>query len=105
MNNDAVGKITMMRDSFRCFIYGLLGLLPGFGVPFACVALVISGKVRIHEKQYWNAAKPYRVFGVLAASGGTIFWLLIAIWIAYNAYFNPGGGGDYDGYGDGGGGD
>jgi hypothetical protein len=102
MNNDAVGKIAMIRDSFRCFIYGLLGLLPGFGLPFAGAALVISGKVRVREKKYWNAAKPYRVLGVLAASGGTIFWLLIAIWIAYNMYYNPDGG--YNGY-DGGGGD
>jgi hypothetical protein len=104
MNNDAVSKITMMRDSFRCFIYGLLGLLPGFGVPFAGAALVISGKVRVREKKYWNAAKPYRVLGVLAATSGTIFWFLIAISIAYNAYYNSGGGGGYDGY-DGGGGE
>jgi hypothetical protein len=73
MNNDAAAKIAMLKDSMRCFIYGLLGFLPVIGLPFGIAALWIAGRVRIREKKYWNAAKPYRIWGGVCAGFGTIF--------------------------------
>jgi hypothetical protein len=85
MNQDAVAKIKMLKGSMRCFIFGLLGLVPVLGLPFALAALWVSGRVRAIEKQFWNAAKPYRVWGVVCASVGTIFWTGIVIFIIFQA--------------------
>ena len=98
MNNEAASKIAMLKGSQRCFAYGLLGLLPAFGLPFAFAALWISGRVRIREELHWNAAKPYRMWGVFLASAGTFFWILVAVLIAYNSISH--GGGTYDLSGD-----
>jgi len=75
MNNDAIAKIKMLKSSLRCFAYGLLSLVPVFGLPFAIGALWISGRVRAQEKLFWNAARPYRIWGVACAAVGAVFWL------------------------------
>jgi hypothetical protein len=94
--NAAADKIKMMKASIRCLIYGLLGLLPVIGLPFALAALWISGRVRQQEKQFWNAAKPYRGIGVVCAALGTICWFLVVVFIIYQSVFNGGGyGGTY----------
>ena len=70
---NAEAKIQMLKGSMRCFAFGMLGLLPVIGLPFALAALWISGRVRVKEKQLWNAARPYRIWGVVCAAVGTIF--------------------------------
>jgi hypothetical protein len=79
MNDRVSDKIQMLKGSMRCFIYGLLGLLPVLGLPFALAALYISGRVRVKEKLFWNAARPYRLWGVACAAVGLIFWMGIYI--------------------------
>ncbi len=85
MNTDARAKIQMLQSSIRCFVCGLLGLIPVLGLPFAFAALWISGRVRVREKLYWNAAKPYRIWGVLCAALGTLFWGVIVSLFMYHA--------------------
>jgi hypothetical protein len=83
MNTDASAKIQMLKSSLRCFTFGLLGLIPLIGLPFALAALWISGRVRVKEKLFWNAARPYRIWGVVCAAVGTILWLgVLAIVVA-----------------------
>lgn len=79
--NNAAAKIKMMKGSIRCFVDGLLGLIPIIGLPFALAALWISGRVRRQEKQFWNAAKPYRICGVVCGAIGAILWSVILIFI------------------------
>jgi hypothetical protein len=81
MNADALIKIKMLKGSQRCFAFGILGLLPMIGLPFALAALWISGSVRAREKLFWNAAKPYRVWGTFCAAVGAILWSGIIILI------------------------
>jgi hypothetical protein len=89
MNDDIPSaKIRMLKGSVRCFAFGLLGLIPLIGLPFALSALWISGRVRAKEKQLWNAARPYRIWGVVLAAAGTLFWFLIVVLIAYNSIGN-----------------
>jgi hypothetical protein len=83
MNPAAEAKIKMLNSSMRCFVFGMLGLIPLIGLPFALAALWISGCVRAKEKQLWNAARPYRIWGVVCAAGGTIFWGFILTIITY----------------------
>ena len=85
MNADTEAKIKMLNSSMRCFVFGMLGLIPVIGLPFALSALWISGLVRVKEKQMWNAARPYRIGGVVCAAGGTIFWGFILTIIIYQA--------------------
>jgi hypothetical protein len=83
MNTDASAKIQMLKSSLRCFTFGLLGLIPLLGLPFAFAALWISGRVRVKEKLFWNAARPYRIWGVVCAAVGTVLWLgILAIVVA-----------------------
>ncbi len=88
MNNDALAKITMLNSSLRCFAYGLLGLLPGIGIPFAVMALWMAGRVSVREKLYWNAARAYRIWGTALAVIGFSLWGGITIIIMINAYFS-----------------
>ena len=74
MNERVTDKIQMLKGSLRCCVYGLLGLLPVFGLPFALAALFLSGRIRVKEKMYWNAARPYRLWGVVCAAVGLICW-------------------------------
>jgi uncharacterized protein YybS (DUF2232 family) len=95
MNADASAKIKMLNSSLRCFVFGLLGLLPIIGLPFAFAALWISGRVRAREKHMWNAAQPYRIWGVVCAAAGTVFWFFIVVLIVCNSIRNGGPGGNY----------
>jgi len=79
MNTDVEAKIRMLQGSMRCFVFGLLGLLPVIGLPFAFAALWISGRIRAREKNFWNAARPYRIWGVISAAVGTVFWTGVLI--------------------------
>jgi hypothetical protein len=74
MNTNAEAKIKMLKGSLRCFAYGLLSLVPVFGFPFTFRTLWISGQVRSQEKHFWNAARPYRIWGVACAALGAVFW-------------------------------
>ena len=85
MNANAVGKIKMMKASMRCLVFGMLALLPAIGLPFGVAALWISGRVRAREKQFWNAAKPYRIVGTVCAAIGTVLWGGILIFVIGNA--------------------
>ena len=89
MNDDIPSaKIQMIKSSMRCFAFGLLGLLPVIGLPFAIAALWISGGIRVKEKHLWNAARPYRIWGIIIAGAGTLFWFLIVMLLIYNSINN-----------------
>lgn len=78
-------KLKMMKDSLRCFILGLLGLLPVIGLPFAIAALWVAGQVRGTEKHYWNVARPYRILGIACAAVGAIVWSGVALLLIYHS--------------------
>lgn len=84
MNADAVARIAMLKSSVRCFAFGLLGFLPFIGIPFGLAALWVAGNVRRQEKQYWNAARPYRIWGVIFGGLTCVLWTITAGLIIYN---------------------
>jgi hypothetical protein len=97
MNNDAMAKVVMIEASWRCFVFGLIGLLPIIGLPFSILALWNGGRARVREKQYWNPAKVYRNWGVICAAIGMVIWVIVGALIIYNAttggWSSDGGGG------------
>jgi hypothetical protein len=84
MNSSALSKIKMMKASTQCLVFGMLALLPVIGLPFGLAALWISGRVRAREKQFWNAAKPYRIMGTVCAAVGSILWGGILVFVIGN---------------------
>jgi hypothetical protein len=85
MNANAVAKIAMLKGSMRCLVFGLLGLLPFIGLPFAFLALWIGGRVRKYEKHYWNVAKPFRIWGIICGGAGAVIWVVVSGLIIFNA--------------------
>jgi hypothetical protein len=82
-------KLRMMKASSNCLIFGLLGLLPIIGAPFALAALWYAGQAKPLEKRFWNPAKPHRLFGVASAAIGMLIWGALDIFLiirAVNAY-------------------
>jgi hypothetical protein len=88
MNEPAATKLRMLQGSIRCLAFGLLGLLPAIGLPFALAALWEAGRARQHEKRFWNAARPYRLMGVWCAALGTVAWILVGGLIALSIVSN-----------------
>lgn len=76
----------MLKSSMRCFALGLLGLLPVIGLPFALAALWVAGRVRIQEKIFWNAARPYRLWGIACAAFGAVLWSVVDTFLIFHAF-------------------
>jgi len=83
--NSAETKINMLKGSMQCFVFGLLAALPVLGFGFGVAALRISGRVRVAERNFWNDARPYRIWGVAVAALSLIFWSFILILIIGHA--------------------
>jgi hypothetical protein len=79
MDDLSSAKLSMMRASVKCLVFGILGLLPAIGLPFALAALWISGRVRLHEKRFWNAGRHCRIVGVVCATLGAVVWTGLAV--------------------------
>jgi hypothetical protein len=52
-------RIAVIRSSVRCFVYSLIGLVPGLGLPFAVAAIVRCRKLRATSGVEWNPAGGY----------------------------------------------
>lgn len=83
--NKAEAKMKMMRASVRCLTFGLLGLLPIIGAPFALAGLWASFSARRQERFFWNPARPHRVIGLIGASIGALVWSLVDTVLIYHA--------------------
>jgi hypothetical protein len=88
MNDLPAAKIKMMKGSIRCLTFGLLGLLPLIGVPFALAALWSSYSARRMERQFWNPAKPHRILGLICAAAGALIWSAVDTILIYHACNN-----------------
>jgi hypothetical protein len=83
--NNAPQKLKMIKASIRCLWFGMLGLLPLIGVPFAMAGLWSSWSARKLEKELWNPAKPHRVIGLICASIGALVWSGVDTVLIYHA--------------------
>lgn len=70
-------KIQIMRRSLRCFACGLIGILPGIGLPFAVTALGDCFYVSRHKGTTPNPAQRYLRWGAVAATAGLLLTLLL----------------------------
>ena len=75
-------KVRMIRQSMRCLTWGLVGLLPGIGLPFAIVTIADFFRVRRQSGSLWNPAERYLACGFAAAVGGVLLTILLAFALA-----------------------
>jgi uncharacterized membrane protein YvlD (DUF360 family) len=85
MNDLPAAKIRMMKDSIRCLVFGLFGLMPVIGLPFALAALWVSGRARAQEKHFWNPARSCRIWGVVSAAIGAVIWSVVDTLLIFRA--------------------
>jgi hypothetical protein len=69
-------KIHMIEGSLRCFAFGLLGLLPLIGIPFAVLAIGNFRTVFFSKSKLWNPAERYLRVGLSCAAAGILLHLL-----------------------------
>ena len=67
MNTAPKVKIEMIELSVLCFLLGVLGLFPVFGIPAALVALRHHGRVLQIRDGHWNPAHHYLYWGAVCA--------------------------------------
>lgn len=60
-----MGKIEMIQRSQRCFMYGLIGLLPLIGIPMMFRAAVEYFRVKKSWPGQWNPASRYLFWGMV----------------------------------------
>ena len=75
-------KVRVIEESLRCFVFGLLSLIPLLGLPFAILAVVRHLNAWSQGDGEWNPAKAYLVWGFsLAWLGGLISLGALAIFV------------------------
>ncbi len=82
-NLPAMDKIELIQRSLRAFGFGLPGIVPFLGTPFAIIALVQNSRIKRRGRGLWNPAARYLFWGVICARFGTtltiIFTLLLTL--------------------------
>jgi hypothetical protein len=71
-------KVQAIQSSLRCFACGIIGLLPGIGLPFAIVALGEYFRVMRNQARVWNPAEGYAGTGGICATVGLLLTLVLA---------------------------
>jgi hypothetical protein len=82
-------KVQVIDRSLRCFAFGLVGLLPVIGFPFAIIALGEYTHVKRRKGSIWNPAERYLGIGSLCATAGLGLSLLIVAVIALEIWSAP----------------
>jgi hypothetical protein len=75
----ALDRIKTIRLSMACFRNGAIGFLPIIGVMQAVLALIQAGQLRVRQRENWNPAAHYRLWGAGLAIIGLISTAVIAI--------------------------
>ena len=72
-------RVQAIQRSLRCFVLGLVGLLPVVGFPFAVAALFEYRRVRSGSGAVWNPASGYLRAGLIAAALSLLATLLLTL--------------------------
>jgi hypothetical protein len=75
----AMDKITLIEHSMRAFCFGLPGIVPFLGTPFAIVAVVNSVRIKRQSNAQWNPAHRYLFWGMVCARIGITLTLIFTI--------------------------
>jgi len=82
MKSPPLNKIEMIERSMRCFVLGLIGLLPVIGIPMAVMSMFHYQRVKQGQGAMWNPAQRYLFWGGLCARVGLLPALILAVLLA-----------------------
>jgi hypothetical protein len=68
--NPSLRRIAVIEVSLRCFVFGLIGLIPVLGFPLAVLTVIHFWKARLAAASEWNPAHAYLNCGLLFAALG-----------------------------------
>lgn len=68
-----MNRIEIINRSLRCFVFGLLGLVPVLGIPASAVSFVQYWQVARRLDGNWNPAETYLAWGLALAIAGLGF--------------------------------
>ena len=74
-----LSNIEIMEMSLKCFRFGMLGVLPFFGLPLAARSLSYYSRVWRAQSGLWNPARDYWRWGGYFALFGLIFCQVVPI--------------------------
>jgi len=80
-SSPAMDKIELIERSLRAFFFGVPGILPFLGTPFAIVALTHNSRIQRRIGAQWNPAHRYLFWGRCCAQIGISLTLLLAVFI------------------------
>ena len=75
-NSDA-RRIAVIETSLRCFVFGLIGVIPVLGFPLAVLTVVHFWKARLAAASDWNPANGYLNCGLVLAALGCGLSILV----------------------------
>jgi hypothetical protein len=75
----AMDKIELIEHSMRAFLFGLPGIVPFLGTPFALVAVVNNARIKRRSITPWNPAHRYLFWGMVCARIGITLTLILTI--------------------------
>lgn len=78
MKSPPLDKVQIIERSMNCFRCGLVGILPGIGLPFAIVSLGDCLNVMLRKGSNWNPAERYLRWGAASAAAGLMITMLLA---------------------------
>jgi hypothetical protein len=72
----SIDMVRVIRRSMRCFVFGVIGLVPLFGAGFACQALRLRHRVSADVQDGWTPPPLYCywLLGGLAMMAGNSLW-------------------------------
>jgi len=72
-------KIELIERSLRAFFFGVPGILPFVGTPFAIVAMMNNSRIKRRIGTQWNPAHRYLFWGMVCARIGTSLSIIITV--------------------------
>ncbi len=69
-------KIEIIQRSFKCFVMGVLGVIPLLGLPLAVAALGHNRRINQLRAGTWHPACRYQFWGVVGARMGIVLLFL-----------------------------
>jgi len=72
-------RIEMIEHSLRCFVYGLISLLPVIGLPMAVLSTAQYRRVQRGQGEMWNPAHRYHFWGGVCARMSLSLFLVVPV--------------------------
>ena len=74
-----MNRIEVINHSLRCFVLGLIGIVPVLGIPAGVLAITTFRRVIARKQEEWNPARRYLMWGFFLGAGGLLLSFLLTM--------------------------